>query len=176
MSNSSLSTASTKPMVFAFVENKPDALFVGFSQKLRKKHPSVYRVNIAKNIKDVKYSILIYFNNKIDYNEFQAITDEIISHFDGNLNVFYKSKDEPYGTKYTYSNINQVIVKKDVEKQKVSFIPDDNDDDFIKSILKDDVKDDVKDVVKDVNINMPTSKIVPIKSSKTKRKMKVLTV
>jgi hypothetical protein len=168
MSNSSLSTASTKPMIFAFVENKPDALFVGFSQKLRKKHPSVYRVNIAKNIKDVKYSILIYFNNKIDYTEFQAITDEIISHFDGNLNVFYKSKEEPYGTKYTYSNINQVVVKPDVEKQKIAFIPDDNDDDFIKSILNNDVKD--------VNIDMPTSKIINLKPSKTNRKMKVLPV
>jgi len=175
MSNSSLSTASTKPMIFAFVENKPDSLYVGFSQKLRKKHPSVFRVNISKNIKDVKYSILIYFNNIIEYMEFQKITDEIISHFDGNLNVFYKSKKEPYGVKYTYSNINQVV-KPDVEKEKIAFIPDDNDDDFIKSILKDDVKDDVKDVVKDVNIDMPTSKIVPIKSSKTKRKMKVLTV
>ena len=127
MSNSSLSTASTKPMIFAFVENKNDSLFVGFSQKLRKGHPSVYRVNIAKNIKDVKYSVLIYLNNIIEYIEFQKITDEIISHFDGNLNVFYKSKDEPYGTKYTYSNINQVV-KPDVEKQKVSFIPDDNDE------------------------------------------------
>ena len=173
MSNS-LSTSSTKPIIFAFVENKPDSLYVGFSQKLRKGHPSVYRVNIAKNIKDVKYSILIYFNNIIEYMEFQAITDEIISHFDGNLNVFYKSKEEPYGVKYTYSNINQVV-KPDVEKQKIAFIPDDNDDDFIKSILKDDVKDDVKDVA-NVNIDMPASKIVPIKSSKINRKMKVLTI
>ena len=170
MNTSSLSTSSTKPIIFAFVENKPDSLYVGFSQKLRKGHPSVYRVNISKNIKDVKYSILIYLNNIIEYMEFQTITDEIISHFDGNLNVFYKSKEEPYGVKYTYSNINQVV-KPDVEKQKIAFIPDDNDDDFIKSI----VNNNVKDVV-NVNIDMPTSKIIALKPSKINRKIKVLTI
>jgi len=156
MNNSSLSTSSKKPMIFAFVENKPDSLFVGFSQKLRKKYPTVFRVNIARNIKDVKYSILIYFNNKIDYNDFKAITDEIISHFDGNLNVFYKSKSEPYGIKYTYSNINQVIVKPDVEKQKIAFIQD--DDETI------------------VNVNMTTAKPNPIKKDKTIRTMKVVNI
>jgi len=154
MSNSLL-TSSTKPMIFAFVENKNDALFVGFSHKLRKKHPTVFRVNIARNIKDVKYSILIYFNNKIDYNEFKAITDEIILHFDGNLNVFYKSKDEPYGTKYTYSNINQVV-KPDVEKQKIAFIQD--DDETI------------------VNLDMTTAKPNPIKKNKPNRKIKVVNI
>ena len=155
MNNSSLTTSSKKPMLFAFVENKPDSLFVGFSQKLRKKHPSVFRVNIARNIKDIKYSILIYFNNKIDYNEFKAITDEIISHFDGNLNVFYKNKEEPYGVKYTYSNINQVV-KPDVEKEKIAFIQD--DDETI------------------VNLDMTTAKPNPIKKNKTLRKIKVVDI
>ena len=155
MNTSSLSTSSKKPMLFAFVENKPDSLFVGFSQKLRKKHSSVYRVNIAKNIKDVKYSILIYFNNKIDYTEFQAITDEIILHFEGNLNVFYKNKEEPYGVKYTYSNINQVV-KPDVEKEKIAFIQD--DDETI------------------VNLDMTTAKPNPIKKNKTLRKIKVVDI
>ena len=155
MNNSSLTTSSKKPMLFAFVENKPDSLFVGFSQKLRKKHPSVFRVNIARNIKDIKYSILIYFNNKIDYNEFKAITDEIISHFDGNLNVFYKNKEEPYGVKYTYSNINQVV-KPDVEKEKIAFIQD--DDETI------------------VNLDMTTAKPIPIKKNKTLRKIKVVDI
>jgi len=119
-------TTSLKPMLFAFVENRPDSLYTGFSAILRKKYPDIYRVNIGRGIKDVKYSIIIYFNKTIDYTLFKNITDEIILQFQGNLNVFYKSKEEAVGVKYTYSNINQVE-KTDVPKEKIAFIKDDDE-------------------------------------------------
>jgi hypothetical protein len=119
-------TTSSKPMIFAFVENKPDNLYTGFSAILRKKYPDIYRVNIGRGIKDVKYSIIIYFYKGIDYDVFKNITDDIILQFQGNLNVFYKSKNEPVGVKYTYSNINQVE-RPDVPQEKIAFIKDDDE-------------------------------------------------
>ena len=144
MSNT-FKTTSPKPMLFAFVENKPDSLYIGFSAILRKKYSDIYRVNIGRGIKDVKYSIIIYFYKEIDHAVFKNITDDIIMQFQGNLNVFYKSKQEPVGVKYTYSNINQVE-KPDVLKEKVTFI-----------------KEDDENVV---DLSMTTSK--PVRTRKTK--------
>jgi len=154
MSNT-FKTTSSKPMIFAFIENRPDSLYIGFSAILRKKYPNIYRVNIGRGIKDVKYSIIIYFNKTIDYTVFKNITDDIIMQFQGNLNVFYKSKEEAVGVKYTYSNINQVE-KLDVPKEKIAFIKD--DDETV------------------VDLSTTTSKPILIKSQKTIRKMKVVSI
>jgi len=117
-----------KPIIYSFVDNTPDSTFKGLSAKLRENHKVIYRVYKISIIKDKKYSVGISLNDNIDFNEFKNICDEIIKHFNMNINIFYKNYTEPSGIKYTYSN----IIKNDIvntleQKTKLLFIDDDKD-------------------------------------------------
>jgi len=117
-----------KPVIYSFVDDTPDSTFKGLSAKLRENHKVIYRVYKISIIKDKKYSVGISLNDNIDFNEFKNICDEIIKHFNMNINIFYKNYNEPKEVKYTYSN----IIKNDIvdfsnKQTKLLFIDDDKD-------------------------------------------------
>jgi hypothetical protein len=117
-----------KPVIYSFIDDKPESIFKGLSAKLRKNHKVINRVYKISIIKDKKYSVGVSLNENIDFIEFKNICDEIIKHFNININIFYKNYNEPLGVKYTYSN----IAKKDIvdtleQKTKFLFIDDDKD-------------------------------------------------
>jgi len=117
-----------KPIIYSFVDDKPENIFKGLSAKLRENHKVIYRVFKINNIKDVKYTICLSLNENIDFIEFKNICDEIIKHFNININIFYKNYNEPLGVKYTYSNIaKKDIVDFSIKKTKLLFIDDDKD-------------------------------------------------
>jgi hypothetical protein len=114
-----------KPLIYSFVDNTPDSIFKGLSAKLRENHKVIYRVYKINTSKDKKYTVCLSLNENIDFIEFKNICDEIIMHFNMNINIFYKNYNEPKDIKYTYTN----IIKNDIvdtleQKTKLLFIDD----------------------------------------------------